>query len=77
MNHRHRDLQHLQGGVFMTETGSAESACGLPDHLRVLTLQSFFRQLQVIEVTLPVFRLGGFVHKVQIAEALIAVHSWH
>ena len=38
--------------------------------------QSYFYYLQVIEIALSVFRLSSFVHQVQIAETLIAVHAW-
>ena len=33
-------------------------------------------QLEIIEITLPVFRFSSFVHQVQVAETLIAVHAW-
>ena len=41
-----------------------------------LKLAGLFSELQVIEIALSVFRLSSFVHQVQIAETLIAVHAW-
>ena len=41
-----------------------------------MALKGLFSQLEVIEITLSVFRFSSFVHQVQIAEALIAVHAW-
>ena len=73
--HRDKSSPSGLGSVFQGPI-SAESTCGLPEHFGVLTLKRFLSKLEVVEIALPVFRFSGFVHQVQIAEALIAVHAW-
>ena len=41
-----------------------------------MALQRFLSKLEIVEVALPVFRFSGFVHQVQIAESLVALHTW-
>ena len=39
-------------------------------------MKCLLSQLEIVEITLPVFRFSSFVHQVQVAETLIAVHAW-